>query len=191
MQDGDQGDWNWSVFNEKFGDVVREARERRDWSQRRLAELLDEAGVRLDPSAITRIERGTRDVKLREATAIASVLGIDLAKSLDQIAFTQAQQFHVKTAALADAAVQARRAVAEAPYNLDRIALAVEEINEAKLIKEAGFPGRAEFYTALIRNHPDWKREIVPWFDKEDREIKEAIIDAITDEIFYDEEGPF
>ena len=31
----------------------------------------------------------------------------------------------------------------------------------------------------------------LPWLDKEDREVKEAIIDAVTDEIFYDVEGPF
>jgi transcriptional regulator with XRE-family HTH domain len=189
MQDGDRDGADWSVFNEKFGDVVRDARERRQWSQRRLAELLDEAGVRLDPSAITRIERGTRDVKLREATAIASVLGIDLATSLEQIAFTQAQQFQVGTAALAAAAVAARRTLAEVLDRLDRLGVSVDENTEAKLIRQAGFDGRVDFYTALIRDHPEFKKHLSPWFDKEDREIKEAIIDTVTNELLY--EGPF
>ena len=188
MQDAntDATSSNWTPFNEKFGDVVRDARERRQLSQRRLAELLEEAGVRLDPSAITRIERGTRDVKLREATVIASVLGIDLGKSLDQIAFSQAQQFQIGTAAVAAAAVQARRTLAEVLEQFNRIGLNVDEDTEAKLIREAGFSGRVDFYTALIRNHPDRKNELTPWFGKEDREIKDAIIDAVTDEILYE-----
>lgn len=52
--------------------------EAKKWSQRRLAEALDEIGVKLDPSAVTRIERGVRDVKLREAVAIASALEVAL-----------------------------------------------------------------------------------------------------------------
>ena len=31
----------------------------------------------------------------------------------------------------------------------------------------------------------------LPRLDKEDREVNEAIIDAVTDKIFYDVEGPF
>ena len=56
-------------FSRLFGDNVRRARAIKGWSQRRLAEALDVRGVKLDPSAVTRIERGVREVKLREAAA--------------------------------------------------------------------------------------------------------------------------
>ena len=65
-------------FSRLFGDNVRRARAIKGWSQRRLAEALDVRGVKLDPSAVTRIERGVREVKLREAAAIAQCLGVDI-----------------------------------------------------------------------------------------------------------------
>lgn len=65
-------------FSRNFGDNVRRARAVKGWSQRRLAEALDIRGVKLDPSAVTRIERGAREVKLREAAAIAQCLGVDI-----------------------------------------------------------------------------------------------------------------
>ena len=67
-----------SKFNRRFGDLVRRHRESNNWSQRRLAQRLEEVGVKLDPSAVTRIERGSRETKLREAVAIAEVLAVDL-----------------------------------------------------------------------------------------------------------------
>lgn len=65
-------------FDQAFGERLRKYRDQRDWTQRRLAEELRLHGVKLDPSAVTRIELGSREVKLREAFAIASVLGIDI-----------------------------------------------------------------------------------------------------------------
>lgn len=65
-------------FNERVGTRLREFREERNWSQRRLAEVLRANGLKLDPSAITRIERGQRDVKLHEATALAAALRVKL-----------------------------------------------------------------------------------------------------------------
>ena len=62
-----------------FGARVKEMRERQKLSQRRLSELLGERGVRLDPTAITRLEKeGERGVRLSEAAAIAAVLDINL-----------------------------------------------------------------------------------------------------------------
>lgn len=61
---------------------MRIARGQRGWSQRQLAEALEGQGVRLDPSAVTRIERGDREVKLREAAAIADCLNTDLQQLL-------------------------------------------------------------------------------------------------------------
>lgn len=58
-----------------FGERIRDARKARDnMSQRALAEAVAKFGLQLDPSAITRIERGERSVKVDEAVAIAAAL---------------------------------------------------------------------------------------------------------------------
>lgn len=67
-----------ALFGESFGRKLRTAREQKGWSQRELAAALQTRGVKLDPSAVTRIERGTREVKLREAATMADCLNVDL-----------------------------------------------------------------------------------------------------------------
>lgn len=74
----DVSDPDANAFSYAFGQNVREARMRKNWSQRELAEALNVRSVKLDPSAVTRIERGVRDVKLREALAIAECLDVDV-----------------------------------------------------------------------------------------------------------------
>jgi transcriptional regulator with XRE-family HTH domain len=71
-----------AAFSRAFGQNLRDARMRKGWSQRHLAEVLEARGIRLDPSAVTRIERGSRDVKLREATVMAGCLDVDLQQLL-------------------------------------------------------------------------------------------------------------
>jgi cell division inhibitor SepF len=62
-----------------FARRLRETREAAGLSQVRLAALLaDQAGMELDPTAITRIERGQRGIALREAYSLAHVLGVPL-----------------------------------------------------------------------------------------------------------------
>lgn len=59
----------------RFAEGVKSARAESEWSQRELAEELATHGLKIDPSAVTRIERGTRPVKVEEAWIIAEVLG--------------------------------------------------------------------------------------------------------------------
>lgn len=66
-----------SGFDKLVGARLRDLRRSKGWSQRQLAEALD-GDVKLDPSAITRIERGERSIKLREAAAIANVLDVGI-----------------------------------------------------------------------------------------------------------------
>lgn len=73
-----QEDEHAAIFGESFGRNLRAAREQKGWSQRELAAALQTRGVKLDPSAVTRIERGTREVKLREAATMANCLNVDL-----------------------------------------------------------------------------------------------------------------
>ena len=61
-----------------FGAEMAETRKRRGLSQRDLIERLAERGLRLDVPAISRIETGTRAVRLWEAITIVSVLDMSL-----------------------------------------------------------------------------------------------------------------
>ncbi|OBB79279.1 helix-turn-helix domain-containing protein [Mycolicibacterium peregrinum] len=64
-------------FDRRVGANIRDLRNKKGWSQRQLAEAL-QGDLRLDPSAVTRIERGERGIKLREASAIAAALDVAL-----------------------------------------------------------------------------------------------------------------
>lgn len=61
-----------------FAERAKTARLRADLTQQQLSDRLSEAGVKLDTSAITRIEAGQREPRLGEALAIAQVLGFSL-----------------------------------------------------------------------------------------------------------------
>ncbi len=61
-----------------FASGVREARAARGWTQVDLARHLAETGVLLDATAITRLERGDRGVRIGEAFAIAQALGLSI-----------------------------------------------------------------------------------------------------------------
>jgi transcriptional regulator with XRE-family HTH domain len=181
--DGDDSDGTGAVLNKRFGDLVREKREEKEWSQRRLAELLEEAGVRLDPSAITRIERGTRDVKLREADAIASVLGFDLGRSLRQIALSTDQQFRMGVAALELSANRARKRLVEVLDQVDQITVKLDPETEERLMKEGGFSERVDLYASFVRRTHWQQAHTTDYYDEADRELKQAIVDAVVNQI--------
>lgn len=64
----------------QFGVWVKNAREMRGWSQEALARHLKEtAGLDLHQSAVARLEGGKRAIRLNEASALAKLLGLDLA----------------------------------------------------------------------------------------------------------------
>ncbi|HEY9370149.1 helix-turn-helix domain-containing protein [Streptomyces sp.] len=73
-------------FPSAFGDMIREARSKRDWSQKELAAKVGAAlGREVPPLAITRTEAGTRPVPLAELAAFAAVLNL----SIDDLIKTQ------------------------------------------------------------------------------------------------------
>lgn len=76
----------------EFGARVREVRLSNKWTQRQLAEAL---GV--DASAVSRIEQGTRAVRLAEAAAIADALGANL----DALVYGKGTERQLKTWSLA------------------------------------------------------------------------------------------
>lgn len=66
-----------------FGRAVQTYRGWLQLSQRGLADRLNEAGVSLDASALSRLEQGKRSVRLSEALAIAEALETDISALLD------------------------------------------------------------------------------------------------------------
>src|SRR5512143_50681 len=114
--EGSVGEGEAGTVSKQFGDLMREMRERKGWSQRQLAEMLYTVELRLDPSAITRIERGTRDVKLAEAIAIASVLEF----ALEAISFSPEEHFRMREYSEVTMAVRARKALLDAIRHIDR-----------------------------------------------------------------------
>ena len=68
---------SWSA-EQFFGEQVKVHRELRGWTQEALAQRLRELmGVDLHQTAITRIERGQRAVRLNEFAALAQLLDLD------------------------------------------------------------------------------------------------------------------
>lgn len=63
---------------ERFGEAVSIWRKGQQLSQRKFAEALSAKGMPVDASAVSRIEKGTRSVRLVEAMTIAEVLGVEL-----------------------------------------------------------------------------------------------------------------
>ena len=63
----------------RFGEAVLNGRHRQGLSQKAMADLLTERGLAVDASAISRIEKGARAIRLSEAAIIADVLGFSLA----------------------------------------------------------------------------------------------------------------
>ena len=62
--------------SEVFREQLRTVRRFKGWTQQQLADALADVGVKLDATAITRLERGTRGVTLDDVIAIAAVLGV-------------------------------------------------------------------------------------------------------------------
>lgn len=64
---------------QQFGQLVRTARETREWTQDVLARRLkDVTGAVIDQSGIARIESGKRAIRFNEVIALAELLHIDL-----------------------------------------------------------------------------------------------------------------
>ena len=63
----------------RFGEAVLNGRHRQGLSQKAMADLLTDRGLAVDASAISRIEKGGRAIRLSEAAIIADVLGFSLA----------------------------------------------------------------------------------------------------------------
>lgn len=187
------GEGSTSV-NKRFGDVVKASREARGWSQRQLAEMLRAVDLKLDPSAITRIERGNRDVKLAEAIAIASVLEFDV---LD-LHHSPEGEFEMREFAQVQMMVDARKALLVALRHIDRWVNHTDPDTEDRLIERRSLKNHVDLYTyrfsqspAFMRNGkllPDNAANFAVYVNGQDRRVKQAIVDAVINGILISED---
>ena len=79
-----------------FGAQVRQARERRGWTQEQLATYLRASSeIDLSPTAMNRLELGKRPIRLNEVAALANLLDIEpgaYGNSQDQLSQRQYEQ---------------------------------------------------------------------------------------------------
>lgn len=69
MQDADEPE---PTPEQQFGARIRKLRDEYETTQALLAQMVEDHGVKLDPSAIARLEKGERSIRLNEAVAFAS-----------------------------------------------------------------------------------------------------------------------
>ncbi|WP_182261451.1 helix-turn-helix transcriptional regulator [Rhodococcus sp. UFZ-B548] len=102
--------------NQGFGTAIRVAREELGLSQRGLADKLSAApwNLKLDPSAITRLEKGQREAKLAEAQVLAVVLGLSLDDINDFESHHDSTQFSLNEIRVRNAMRDARGAILRA-----------------------------------------------------------------------------
>lgn len=104
--------FNMTTIDESFGASVTKARSLRGMSQKDLASALTERGMKVDASAVSRIEKGTRSVRLAEAQLISAALGRELSEMISDLGtlqeriFTAYDQIEWRGTDLADAATK-------------------------------------------------------------------------------------
>lgn len=194
MQPEDVGADGAETVSRQFGDLMRERRESRGWSQRQLAEMLHVVDLRLDPSAITRIERGTRDVKLTEAIAISNVLEF----GLDEISYSPEERFLMREFSEIEMVIKARKALLDAIRQIDRWGNNTDPDTEKALIAKRGLANVVDLYVGRLReasafqlgndlghNHGD---NYAVFYNDLDREIKQTIVDSVIGNVLVSEE---
>lgn len=65
-------------WEKRFGEVVRGWRQDRNWSQEDVAEKLRHQGFEMHQTTVAKIERGTRPLRVAEATALAEVFDMPI-----------------------------------------------------------------------------------------------------------------
>jgi transcriptional regulator with XRE-family HTH domain len=76
---------NEKSVEERFGAEVAQRRQVMGLSQKALADRLSDYGLRVDASAISRVETGTRALRISEALVIAQALGFSLEDVADAL----------------------------------------------------------------------------------------------------------
>ncbi|MDC8982155.1 helix-turn-helix domain-containing protein [Mycobacterium marinum] len=139
--------------NESFGQRVRRQRDKLGLTQQQLSDQLARFRVKLDTSAITRIENGSREPRLGEAQLIAQILEVPLQDLLP----STLSKLHLNK--LWDELTNAQWGLVETvyEYGLTRRALlrALEEFDPAEsVVEEKVLESMRE--SARLRAIADW-----------------------------------
>lgn len=124
-----------------LADRIRRARETAGMTQPQLAErLYQQSGIKLDPTAITRMERGNRTIRLNEAVHLAAILDIkllDLVLMPASAAGTRPEDMKAQARALAAEAAQLDARIAKAEADAVEAATRAADLQERRRELEA------------------------------------------------------
>lgn len=185
-----------------FGGRMKRAREEQELTQRQLSETLEQDHrVKLDSSAITRIENGTREPRIREALAIAEVLDFPLTYGglLDDMGGEA--QFASAEARLKRQMILARRriisACVEVHIGFDGIAGGNEEL---VVLKRRGVETAIEWADSISAEMRTWfspsydesgSPNHVHVTDPTHQAMLQKIVDAITFNLYWTDDDYF
>lgn len=192
-----------SGITERFGEWVKARRLQLHLTQAQVAERMRDAGVPIDPTGITRIEKGSRTLKIDEAQVLAECLWTTFARILEDIdspptvAADVANVLHQRREAiLAWAEMEMERfRLAEklAQYPDDRIPadvkladleLALGPDSDAGAIMEQALFASVGYGVSepLVENFvgPEWREGVYETFEKRDRRRREVFDQKIA-----------
>lgn len=171
----------------QFGDMMREARQKLRWSQRQLAEALQKAGLKIDPSAITRIENGQREPKLREAVAISDILDL----TLDDLVFSESGDFRRSLVVINHSLVTSRQLLLQGLIAVDKALRGITPaVNEEMLeVSEHGdaigvLNRQVEMFFEMVDQDLQKEgRNYAYLYGGVGDQVKQAMVDALTHRI--------
>lgn len=175
-----------------FGQAVALARQERGWSQRQLASELQAFGLRLDPSAVTRIETGARAVRLHEAVALSDALDLSLDVAARWFPDDEAVQFAAYERMVKRCVLRARRELVRA-LRFSDAAVNVLVGDDQRVLAERGVSSFVELWdnvaSAMERSWSFPDPVIGEMFstagDELDAEVAHRIASAVVADIVY------
>jgi transcriptional regulator with XRE-family HTH domain len=185
-----------------FGARIKRAREEQGLTQRELSEILEkDHRIRLDSSAVTRIESGSREPRIREALAIADVLGFPLTYGglLDDIGGEA--QFASAEVRLKRQMMLARRRIISASAEVH---IAFDGIfgdeEEREILGRRGVATAIEWAESVGKEMKTWFKPMndevgapnhAHVTDPTHRRMLEIIVDAITFDLYWTDDDYF
>jgi len=166
----------------RFGEEVLKTRRVQRLSQKDLAEGLSQRGLALDASAISRIEKGSRAIRLSEAAVIADALGFSLSDvEHPRDPLEDSARIRQTIEASLSAAFQASLQVADAFEDMIWLLEREPQVLESLVDGEGSAPGSLAEYAASIERRWRGPSNIAKSIGKdlESRELSEAVLSLI------------
>lgn len=181
---------------------MKEARAALGWTQRELSERLEEREVKLDASAITRLEKGQREPRLREAIEISEMLdfSLDLVAAADLNELGGEAQFARNETLMRRAMEAARRKIIEA-FSCQHVAFdgILSDDEERAILARRGVSTPEEWMTwicdqmafAFEREDEFGRPNFFMVTDPVHQKMLQTMTDTVTSNLFKTEEELF